>query len=176
MKCMQTNFDGRSLFGFGDFAPFCLPSNLAKFSFQTMGYSPWGAKNLIDRNRLKKFMQVGMDVTCMQSNFGGRSLFGFGDFVPFCLPSNLVKIPFQTMGYSPWGSKNLIDRNRLKKFMQVGMDVTCMQSNFGGRSLFGFGDFAPFCLPSNLVKIPFRTMGYSPWGSKNRIGSKNSCK
>ena len=21
-----------------------------------------------------------------------------------------------------------------------------------------------------------RTMGYSPWGSKNRIGSKNSCK
>ena len=121
-------------------------------------------------------MQVEVDMKCMQTNFDGHGLFGSGDIAPFCLPSNLAKFPFQTMGYSPWGSKNLIDRNRLKKFMQVGMDVTYMQSNFDGHSLFGFGDIAPFCLPSNLVKIPFRTMGYSPSGSKNRIGSKNSCK
>ena len=42
--------------------------------------------------------------------------------------------------YSPWSSKNLIDRNRLKKFMQVGIDVKCMYTDFGGRGLSGFGD------------------------------------
>ena len=44
------------------------------------------------------------------------------------------------MDYSPWSSKNLIDQNRLKKFMQVGIDVKCMYTNFGGRGLTGFGD------------------------------------
>ena len=39
------------------------------------------------------------------------------------LLSNLAKFPFPTMDYSPWVSKNLINRNWLKKFMQVGMDV-----------------------------------------------------
>ena len=33
----------------------------------------------IDRNRLKKFMQVGIDVTCMHIDFGGCGLSGFGD-------------------------------------------------------------------------------------------------
>ena len=27
----------------------------------------------------KKFMQVGIDVTCMHTNFGGRDFSGFGD-------------------------------------------------------------------------------------------------
>ena len=27
------------------------------------------------------------------------------------------------MDYSPWSSKNSMDRNQLKKFMQVGIDV-----------------------------------------------------
>ena len=31
------------------------------------------------------------------------------------------------------------------------------------------------CYFSNLAKFPFQTMDYSPWGSKDRIGSKNSC-
>ena len=44
------------------------------------------------------------------------------------------------MDYSPWSSKNLIDRNRLKKIMQVGIDVKRMYTNFGGRGLSGFGD------------------------------------
>ena len=43
-----------------------------------------------------------------------------------------------------WSSKNLINWNRLKKFMQVGIDVTCMHANFGGRGLSGFGDIATF--------------------------------
>ena len=48
------------------------------------------------------------------------------------------------MDYSPWSSKNLIDCNQLKKFMQVGIDVKCMCTDFGGHDLFGFGDIATF--------------------------------
>ena len=54
--------------------------------------------------------------------------------------SKTAKFPFRTMDYSPWSSKNLIDRNRLKKFMQLGIDVTCMYTDFGGCDLSGFGD------------------------------------
>ena len=39
------------------------------------------------------------------------------------LPPKLAKFPFLTMDYSPWVSKSLINRNWLKIFMQVGMDV-----------------------------------------------------
>ena len=46
------------------------------------------------------------------------------------------------MGYIPWSSKNLIDRNWLKKFIQVGIDVKYMHTYFGGRDLSGFGDTA----------------------------------
>ena len=56
-----------------------LLSKTAKFSFLTMDYSPWSSKNLIDQNRLKKFMQVCVDVTCIYIDFGGRGLSGFGD-------------------------------------------------------------------------------------------------
>ena len=48
------------------------------------------------------------------------------------------------MDYSPWSSKNLIDRNELKKFMQVGIDVKFIHTNFGGCGLSGFGDIATF--------------------------------
>ena len=58
------------------------------------------------------------------------------------LLSKTAKFPFLTMDYSPWSSKNLIDRNWLKKFMQIGVDVTCMYTNFDGRDLSGFGDTA----------------------------------
>ena len=44
------------------------------------------------------------------------------------------------MDYSPWSSKILINQNRLKKFMQLGVDVTCMHTSFGGHGLSGFGD------------------------------------
>ena len=58
------------------------------------------------------------------------------------LLSKTAKFPFPTMDYSPWVSKNLINRNWLKKFMHVGIDVTCMYTNFGGCGFFGFGDIA----------------------------------
>ena len=63
-------------------------------------------------------------------------------FSEILLLSKTAKFPFRTMGYSPWSSKNLIDRNQLKKFMQVGVDVTCMYTNFGGCGFFVFGDIA----------------------------------
>ena len=62
------------------------------------------------------------------------------------LPSKMANFPFWGMDYSPWSSKNLIDWNWLKKFMQVGIDVKCMYTNFGGCDFFGFGDFSPFNL------------------------------
>ena len=57
-----------------------LPFKNGQISLSRHGlYSPWSWKNSIDRNRLKKFMQVGIDVKCMHTNFGGRGLSGFGD-------------------------------------------------------------------------------------------------
>ena len=54
------------------------------------------------------------------------------------LLSKTAKFPFQSMDYSPWSSKNLINRNRHKKFMHVGVDVQCMYTNFGACDLSGF--------------------------------------
>ena len=85
-------------------------------------------------------MQVGVNVTCMHTNFGGHGLSGFGDIAT----SKNSQIFLSDNGYSPWSSKNLIDWNRLKKFMLVGIDVKCMHTNFGGCSLSGFGDIATF--------------------------------
>ena len=129
---MHTIFGGRDLSSFRDIVTL----KTANFPFRKMGYNPWSSKNLIDRNRLKKFMQIGMDVTCMHTNFGGRDLSSFRDIVTL----KNSQFPFRKMGYNPWSSKNLIDRNRLKKFMQIGMDVTCMHTNFGGRDLSSFRD------------------------------------
>ena len=60
------------------------------------------------------------------------------------LLSKTAKFPFRGMDYSPWSSKNLIDRNWLKKFMQVGIDVKCMYTDFGERDFSSFGDIATF--------------------------------
>ena len=45
-----------------------------------------------------------------------------------------------------------------QKFMQVGVDVTYMHTNFGERDLSGFGDIATF----KNGKFPFPNMDYSP--------------
>ena len=60
-----------------------LPSKTAKFPIWGMDYSPWSSKNLINRNWLKKFMQVWIDVKCIHTNFGGCGLSAFGDIVTF---------------------------------------------------------------------------------------------
>ena len=106
---MHANFGGCDLFSFGDIATF----KNSQISLLTHGYSPWSSKNLIDRNQLKKIMQVGVDVTYMHTNFGGRGLSSFGDIATL----KNGQISLSTHGYSPWLSKNLIYRNRLKKNM-----------------------------------------------------------
>ena len=69
------------------------------------------------------------------------------------LLSKTVKFPFPTMDHSPWSSKNLIIWNRLKKFMQVEVNVLCMHSNFDECRHSGFGDIATF----KNNKFPFPT-------------------
>ena len=193
-------------------------SKTAKFPFWGMDYSPWLMKNLIDWNRLKKFKQVGIDVKCMHTDFGGRGFSGFRDkislwsikvekfnrsesakknyasrdqchvhvhqfwwvwslrFRRYGYLSKTSKFPFWGMYYSPWSSKNLINRNRLKKFMQVGINVMCMYTSFGGHGLSGFGDMATFQKRPNF---PFGTWTIVHGHQKIEligIGSKNSCK
>ena len=76
----------------------------------------------------------------MYTDLGGCDLSGFGDTATL----KNGQIPFLTMDYSPWSSKNLIDRNWLKKFMHVGIDIKFIHINFGGCGFFGFGDTATF--------------------------------
>ena len=91
------------------------------------------------------------------------------------LPLKNGQIPFRTMDYSPWSSKNLIDQNWLKKFMQIGIDVTCMHTNFGGRGFFSFGD--------NITSQKRPIFPFGPWTIVHGhqkiyligIGSKNLC-
>ena len=115
-----------------------LPSKTAKFAFLTLDYSPWSSKNSIDRNQLKKFMQLSIDVKCMHTNFGGCDLSGFGD------TATLKNDQISLSDHGPWSSKNSMDRNQLKKFKQVGIDVKCMHTYFGGCDLSVFGDIATF--------------------------------
>ena len=42
--------------------------------------------------------------------------------------------------------------------MQVGVDLKCMQTKFGGHGFSSFGDLAHFWLPSYLTKFHFRIM------------------
>ena len=60
------------------------------------------------------------------------------------LLSKTAKFPFRPMDYSPWSSKILIDRNWLKKFMQVGIEEVYICTNFGGHDFSSFGDIATF--------------------------------
>ena len=118
---------------------------MVKFPLLTMDYIPWSSKNLIDWNQLQKFLQVGIDVTYMYTNFGGCDISGFGDIAT--LKNGQI---------SP-SSKNLIDRNQLKKFMQVGIDVTYMYTDFGGCDFSSFGDIATL----KNGQFPLLTMDYN---------------
>ena len=72
--------------------------------------------------------------------------------------------------------EKLINQNRLKKFMQVGVNVTCMYISFGGRGLSGFGDMATF---QKWPNFPFGAWTIVHGHQKIQsigIGSKNLCK
>ena len=109
----------------------------AKFPFRPMDYSPWSSRNLIDWNQLKK-----NHASRCWCNMHVHQFWWVWPlwFRRYCYLQKRLR----PMDYSPWSSKNLIDRNRLKKIMQVGVDVTCMHTNFGGRGLYSFGDIATF--------------------------------
>ena len=67
--------------------------------------SPWILKNLINRNRLKKFTQVGIDVKCMHTDFGRRGLSGFGDKI------SLWSIKVEKFNLSESAQKIYVSRN-----------------------------------------------------------------
>ena len=56
------------------------------------------------------------------------------------LPSKQQKFPFEPWAIVHGGQKI----ESAQKFMQVEVDVKCMQTNFGEHGFSGFGDFAPF--------------------------------
>ena len=68
------------------------------------------------------------------------------------LLTKTAKFPLLTMDYSPWSSKNLINWNWPKKFMQVGIDIKCTHANFGGSVFFLVSEIL---LLSKTVKFPF---------------------
>ena len=107
-------------------------------------------------------MQIRIDELCFCTNFNGRDLSSFGDIAT--LKNGQISLSDHGL-YSPYSSKNLIDRNRLKKFMQVGIDVTCMHTNFDGRDLSSFGDIVTF----KTAKFPFRGMDYRVMEKFNRL-------
>ena len=134
-KCMYTNFGGRGLSGFGD---------IATFKFGQISLSDHG---LLQSMGVKKFNQSELTRKIYASRNGCVIhihqfwwVWAFR-FRRYCYPQNWPNFPFWPWTiYSPWVSKNLINRNWLKKFMQVGMDVYCMNTNFGGHGLSSFGD------------------------------------
>ena len=97
-------------------------------------------------------------------------------FRRYCYLSKTVKFPFRGMDYSSWSSKNLINWNWLKKFMQVGVNIKYMHTSFGGCGLSSFGDIATFQKRPNF---PFGAWtifhGHRKVYSIG-IGSKNLCK
>ena len=67
----------------------------------------------------------------------------------FCLQKR-PKFPFR-----PWTIYIVHGGQKIKspqKFMQVEVDVKCMETIFGVWGLFSFTIMAPFCLPSKMAK------------------------
>ena len=71
-------------------------------------------------------MQVGIDITCMHTSFGGCDPFSFGDMATFQKRPNF-----------PFGAWTIVHgHGKIQSIgMQVGIDVTCMYTDFGGRGL-----------------------------------------
>ena len=132
-------------------------SKTAKFPFRSMDYSPWSLKNLIDRNRLKKIMQVGIDVKCMHTDFGGCGLFGFGDKI------------------SLWSIK--VEKfNRLESAQKI--HATRGQCHVHAHQFWWAWSlrFLIYGYLSKMAKFPFRGMDYIHGHGKIQwigIGSKN---
>ena len=125
VKCMHTNFGGRNLSGFGD--------KISLWSIKVEKFNRSESAKKIHASRDQCHVHV-------HQFWRAWSLW----FRRYGYLSKTAKFPFRGMDYSPWSWKNSIDRNRLKKFMQVGIDVKCMHTSFGGCDPFSFGDMAAF--------------------------------
>ena len=121
VTCMHTNFGGCGLSGFGD--------KISLWSIKVEKFNRSESAQKIYASRRQCHVHVHQFWWAWSLRF---RRYGY--------LSKTAKFPFQGMDYSPWSSKISIDRNRLKKFMQVGMDVKCMLTNFGGRGRSGFED------------------------------------
>ena len=88
-------------------------------------------------------MQVEVNVLNMHTNFDGCRHSSFVDIATF--KNGQISLSDHGLHvYSPWSSKNLIIWNRLKKFMQVEVNILCIHTNFDGCCHSGFGDIATF--------------------------------
>ena len=156
VKCMHTNFGGRGLSGFGD--------KISSWSIKVEKFNRSESGQKIQATRGRCHMHSHQFWWAWPLRF---RRYGY--------LSKTAKFPFRGMDYSPWSWKNSIDRNRLKKFMQVEIDVKCMHTSFGGRDPSGFGDMATFQKRSNF---PFGAWIVHGHGKIQSIGidSKNSCK
>ena len=104
---MHTNFGGRDFTGFGDTATF-------------KNGDPW---TIVHGHQKIQSIGIGSKNSCnykLMSHTCTPVLVGVVSLVSeIPLLSKMANFPFQPMDYSPWSSKNSIDRNRLKKFMQL---------------------------------------------------------
>ena len=139
-----------------------LPFKNGQISLSRHGlYSPWSWKNLIDQNRLKKLMQVGIDVKCMHTDFGGCGLSGFGDKI------SLKSIKVEKFNRSESAQKIHATRG------QCHVNVHKFWWAWSLR-------FRRYGYLSKTTKFPFRGMDYRVHGHRKiqsiGIGSKNLCK
>ena len=132
VKCMHINFGGYAHSGFRD---------IATFKNGQISLSDYGHQKI-------QSIGIGSKKSCkynLMSNACTLILVGMAILVSeILLPSKTAKFSFLTMDYSPWSTKNSIDRNQLKKIMQVQPDAKCMHTNFDGCTFSSFGDIATF--------------------------------
>ena len=141
VKCTQTNFGVHGLFGFWRFCPFfnCLQNSLNFPSDH--GLQSMGVKKLNRLESAQKFHASRGGCVMHVHQLWWAWLLWFQNYGSFLIAfKNSQNFP-SDHGLQSMGVTKL---NQLKKFMQIEVDVKCMQINFGGHGLSGFGDFVPF--------------------------------
>ena len=92
VKCMHTDFGGRGLSGFGD------KISLWSIKVEKFNQSESAQKNHASRDQCHVHAHQFWWVWSLR-------------FQRYCYLSKTAKFPFRGMDYSPWSSKNLINRN-----------------------------------------------------------------
>ena len=104
-------------------------------------------KNFNRSELAQKKMQVGIDVECMHTNFGGRGLSGFGDKI------SLMSIKVEKFNRSESAQKNHASRGQCHVHLHQFWWVWSLR-------------FRKYGYLSKTAKFPFQGMDYSPWSSK----------